>query len=602
MATDNIATLREKAAMLPLSPGIYQFVNREGTVIYVGKAKSLRKRVSSYFVTNHTSPKVRVMRRHIAEIRHVTVSTEAQALLLENNLIKTLQPRYNILLKDDKTYPWIVVRNEPFPRVESTRRLLKDGSKYFGPYASVMVQKNMLELIHSLYHIRTCSLNLSPEQIAKGRYTVCLQYHLGNCKGPCVGRQSSADYARDMEMVSATLGGDMRSTRRYLDNLMREASEAMHFETAERYKTRLRLLDNYESRSVIVSSTITDVDVFSLLIDTDATYCNFVRIVGGGVVNTFTAQFSPGIDEDERDILTQAILRISERLDMPPAHEIIVPFLPEEALFEGVKFTVPKRGEKLQLLEFSQKSAKLYRMERIKNMEIKDPARHTNRILEAMRRELHMDVLPRHIECFDNSNLQGTNPVASCVVFRDAKPSRKEYRHFNIKTVEGPDDFASMREIIYRRYHRLLEEGAELPDLIVVDGGKGQLSSAYAVLEELGIECKVTIIGLAKRIEEVFFPNDPTPYYLSRTGEPLKVIMHIRDEAHRFGITFHRQKRSINFIKSELEAVPGLGKASIEKLIGKFRTVSAVKRADEDALAAVVGKARARAIKQYFGK
>lgn len=600
MAAGNIPYLKEQVSLLPLSPGVYQFVNSDGTVIYVGKAKSLRKRVASYFIENHQIAKVRVMVKNIAEIRHIVVYSEADALLLENNLIKTLQPRYNSMLKDDKTYPWIAILNEPFPRVISTRRLVRDGSRYFGPYASVTVQKNILELIKGLYQLRTCSLNLSPAAIARGKYSVCLEYHLGNCKGPCVGYQAQEDYDAGIERIAATLGGDLRSTKQWLEKAMGDAAGAMHYEQAERYRQRLLLLDNYASKSVIVSSTVRNVDVFSMLKDIDAVYCNFVRVVGGRIVNSFTAQFSLGVDEDDKTVLTRVIQQMEGLIQGPLAREVLVPLLPEEALFPDVHFMIPQRGDKAKLLEFSERGAKLYRLERMKNLEIKDPSRHTDRIMEAMRRELHMSVEPRHIECFDNSNLQGTHPVASCVVFRDGKPSRKEYRHFNIKTVVGPDDFASMREIIGRRYGRILDEGGELPDLIVVDGGKGQLSSAYAVLQQLGIAGKVTVVGLAKRIEEVFFPNDPEPYYLDRTGEPLKVIMHLRDEAHRFGITFHRQKRSKAFIKSELESIPGLGDVSVAKLLKRFKTVAAIKKAGHDQLAEVVGDSRAQAVIDFY--
>lgn len=589
--------------MLPLQPGVYQFVNRQGEIIYVGKAKSLRKRVSSYFIStrDHTA-KVRVMVKHIAEIRHIVVASEADALLLENSMIKSLQPRYNILLKDDKTYPWIVVRNEPFPRVESTRRMVRDGSKYFGPYASVMMQRNVLELIHGIYPIRTCSLNLSHEMISRGKYSVCLQYHLGNCKAPCTGRQSESDYAQDIEMITATLGGELRSARKYLEQQMSSAALQMNFEQANTYKTKLGLLENYTSKSVIVNSSISNLDVFSLLIDDDVAYCNFVRIVAGSVVNAFTAQFSLGAEQDEKTVLTHAIGQISERISGALAREVIVPFMPEQALFPDVEFTVPKRGDKLKLLEFSQRGCKIYRLERLKNLEIKDPERHTRRIMAALQKALYMDVEPRHIECFDNSNLQGTHPVAACVVFRDGKPSRNEYRHFNIKTVVGPDDFASMREILHRRYSRMLSEGSTLPDLIVVDGGKGQLSSAYATLQELGIEKSIKIIGLAKRIEEVFFPNDSTPYYLERTGEPLKVIMYLRDEAHRFGITFHRQKRSAAFIRSELESIPTLGEVSVTKLLKHFKTIAAIKRASKEQLEEVVGNAKTAAIIAFYAE
>ena len=598
---ERIARLKELVAALPLEPGVYQYLDREGTVIYVGKAKSLRRRVASYFVeSKEHSAKVRALVRQIADIRHIVVGSESDALLLENSLIKTLQPRYNILLKDDKTYPWIVVRNEPFPRVESTRRVVRDGSQYFGPYASISMQRSVLEFIREVYTLRTCRLNLAPEQIARGRYDVCLQYHLGNCKGPCVGRQTREEYDEDIARICATLRGDLRSTRSWLERQMTEAAAELRFEAAARYKARLAALENYSSKSVIVNSSLFTLDVFSLLIDDDAAYCNFVRIVNGAVTGTFTSQFSLGVESEPRQVLTQAIQQISEHMAGRLAREVVVPFLPEEELFEGITFTVPKRGDKLKLLEFSEKGAKIYRAEQLKNLEIRNPERHTERLMEALRRELHLDRQPRHIECFDNSNLQGTNPVAACVVFRDGRPSKSEYRHFNVKTVVGPDDFASMREIVYRRYSRLIEERAELPDLIIVDGGKGQLSSAYEVLCALGIENQVPIVGLAKRIEEVFYPNDPMPYYLSRTGEPLKVVCHIRDEAHRFGITFHRQKRSLAFINSELEQIPSIGTKSLNALLKHFRTVSKVREATLEQLTEVVGESRARKIIEYF--
>ncbi len=590
-------------ALLPLSPGVYQFVDRAGTIIYVGKAKSLRKRVASYFVeSKEHSAKVRVLVSRIAQIRHIVVDTEQDALLLENSLIKSLQPRYNILLKDDKTYPWIVVRREPFPRVQSTRQLLRDGSQYYGPYSSIAMQRSILEFIREVVPLRTCKLNLAPEQIARGRYGVCLQYHLGNCKGPCIGAQSEAEYDREVELVRAILKGDLRPVRQYLTQEMSRAAELLHFEQAARYKQRLDALDNYASRSVIVSPKINDTDVFSLLVDDDVAFCNFVRIRHGSIVGVTTVRLTPGVDASEADMLTLAIQHLVEEVaDGTLAREVIVPFLPSTTLlFDGVTFTVPKRGEKLELLEFSQKSARIYRAEQLKNLEIKNPERHTERLMEAMRKELHLDRQPRHIECFDNSNLQGSYPVASCVVFRDGKPSRKEYRHFNIKTVEGPDDFASMREIVYRRYSRMLEEGVALPDLIVVDGGKGQLSSAYGILCELGIADRVPIVGLAKRIEEIFFPDDPMPYYLSRTGEPLKVVCHLRDEAHRFGITFHRQKRSKGFIHSELEQIEGVGDKTIRALLTHFRTVEKVRTAPIEELTALIGSAKARKVKSYF--
>lgn len=604
MTENNHPSLKEQVAMLPLDPGVYQFLDSSERVIYVGKAKSLRKRVSSYFVqSKEHSAKVRIMVRHIVEIRHIVVESETDALLLENSLIKTLQPRYNILLKDDKTYPWIVVRNEPFPRIESTRQLLRNGSQYFGPYGSVATQRSILEFIREVIPLRTCKLNLSPEKIDKGIYSTCLQYHLGNCKAPCIGAQSAEDYASTIELATAVLKGDLRPVRTYLEEEMQRAAAELRFEQAQRFKTRLDAIENYRSRSVIVSAKIIDIDIFSLLKDEgdDTAYCNFVRIRRGSVTGVYTVRLTAGAESTDAEMLTAGIQHVVENISGELSREVIVPFLPSAAiLFDGVTFTVPKRGEKVDLLNFSLKSARIYRAEQLKNLEIKNPERHTDRLMEAMRRELHLTHEPRHIECFDNSNLQGTNPVASCVVFRDGKPSRKEYRHFNVKTVVGADDFATMREIVYRRYSRLIEEGAELPDLIIVDGGKGQLSSAYSVLCELGIEKQVPIVGLAKRIEEIYFPHDSMPYYLSRTGEPLKVVCHIRDEAHRFGITFHRQKRSNAFLHSGLEEIRGLGEKSITALFKHFRTITRLREADEAQIAEVVGASRARLVAKWL--
>ena len=595
--------LKEQVALLPLKPGVYQFLDRTGTIIYVGKAKSLRKRVSSYFMQNKEHPpKVRVLVRQIAEIRHIVVDSETDALLLENSLIKELQPRYNILLKDDKTYPWIVVRRENFPRVQSTRRLQRDGSQYFGPYSSVTMQHSVLEFIREVIPLRTCSLNLAPEAVARGKYTVCLQYHLGNCKGPCIGAQSADDYQRLLEMAVAVLKGDLRPVRTYLEGEMRRAAEALQFEAAQRYKSRLDALENYSAKSVIVSARIVDVDVFSLVEDDDAAYCNFLRIRNGSITAVSTVRLSPGIDTDRAQMLTLAIQHIvAEIAGGELAREVIVPFLPSAVmLFEGVTFTVPKRGEKLDLLAFSERSARIYRAEQLKNLEIKNPERHTERLMNAMQKELRLPRQPRHIECFDNSNLQGTNPVASCVVFRDGRPSRKEYRHFNIKTVVGADDFASMREIVFRRYTRLMAEEQELPDLVIVDGGKGQLSNAYAVLRELGLEKQIPIVGQAKRLEEIYYPGDPMPYYLSRTGEPLKVVCHIRDEAHRFGITFHRQKRSGNFLKSELKGIAGIGPRTVETLLAHFHTVTRIRNASDEELVKLIGAAKTQRLREHF--
>lgn len=598
-------SLKEQVSRLPLSPGVYQFVDRTGTIIYVGKAKSLRKRVSSYFVQSREhSAKVRVMVKQIVEIRHIVVGSETDALLLENSLIKTLQPRYNILLKDDKTYPWIVVRREPFPRVQSTRTLVRDGSQYFGPYGSVMMQHSVLDFIREVVPLRTCKLNLSPEAIARGRYTVCLQYHLGNCKGPCIGAQSEEEYDRLVDMVVSVLKGDLRPVRTYLEGEMQRAAEALRFEVAQRYKQRLDALDNYAGRSVIVSARIRDVDVFSLLPDDDVAYCNFVRIRHGSIIGVSTVRLTTGVGADERDMLTLAIQHIVEQIGGGElAREVIVPFLPSTTLlFDGVTFTVPKRGEKLELLEFSQKSARIYRVEQLKNLEIKNPERHTERLMNALQKELHLDRQPRHIECFDNSNLQGSNPVASCVVFRDGKPSRKEYRHFNIKTVEGPDDYASMREVVYRRYSRLQAEGAELPDLIIADGGKGQMGIIHEVLEALGLD--IPIAGLAKddrhRTAELYCGYPPLLVGLRPTSPLFHFLASIQDEVHRFAITFHRQKRSKAFIHSELEQIEGVGAKTVSTLLAHFRSVAKVRAANIGELSALVGSARAQRIYSFF--
>ena len=596
-------SLKEQVALLPMSAGCYLFENSKGEVIYVGKAKHLRNRVRSYFVENRDhSAKVRVMVRQIASMRHIVVDSETDALLLENSLIKTLQPRYNILLKDDKSYPWIAVTSEPFPRILSTRQLVRDGSQYYGPYGSISVQRAVLDFIREALPLRICRPRMTEESIARAKHSACLQYHLGNCKAPCIGNCSREEYQKFIDIATSVLKGDLRPVRTYLEGEMSRAAEELRFEVAARYKARLDALERYASRSVIVSANMGDMDIFSLLVDDDEAYCNFLRVRNGSIIAVHTATIAIGVESDERDIMTLGIQHIKENIAGELSRVVLVSVMPHEELFEGVNFFVPKRGEKRELLDFSLRSAKTTRAERLKNLEIHNPARHTDRLMEAMRRELRLEKEPRHIECFDNSNLQGTNPVASCVVFRDGKPARKEYRHFNIKTVIGADDFASMREILTRRYSRLLAEGAELPDLIVVDGGKGQLSSAYAVLQELGIAERVPIVGLAKRLEEVFYPNDPMPYYLSRTGEPLKVICHIRDEAHRFGITHHRNRRSKNFIKTGLEGVEGVGEKSITALLRHFRTLSNIRNASLDDIAKIVGQSKAQKVAEHLKK
>ncbi len=598
-----IKELKEAVSMLPTTPGVYQFMDSTGRVIYVGKAVNLRRRVGSYFVDSKKhGAKVRVLVSKIAQLKHISTPSEHDALLLENSLIKTLKPRYNILLKDDKTYPWIVVRGEDFPRVESTRKVVRDGSTYFGPYSSVGVQRAVLESLREIYQIRTCSLNLSPEMVDRRNYRVCLQYHIGNCAGPCEGRQSAEEYAAMVELVKRHLKGDLRPAKEYLTERMQSAAAVLNFEKAAHYKARLDALSKYEAKSVIVSPTLGDVDVFFILAEDVEAYCSFVRVSRGSVVASHTMLLSLGAESESATILSYAIRQmVPEVADGRLAGEVIVPVEPDEE-FEGVRFTVPQRGDKLKLLDFARKSAVMFRAERLKNMEIKNPERHTERLMSAMMRELHLSHEPRHIECFDNSNLQGTHPVAACVVFRNGKPARKEYRHFNVKTVVGPDDFATMREIIHRRYSRVLAEGGELPDLIVVDGGKGQLSSAVEVLMELGIYDRVPIVGLAERLEEIFFPGDPEPYYLDRNGEPLKVVRHIRDEAHRFGITFHRNKRSAAFTTTQLTDIDGIGEKTSQQLLTRFGSVAGVRRATLEELTAEVGKTKAERICAFFHK
>ncbi len=595
--------IKGQVAALPNLPGVYQFINRAGEVIYVGKAKNLKRRVSSYFVASRDhSAKVRVLVKQICHIEHIVVDSENDALLLENSLIKELQPRYNILLKDDKSYPWIVLINEPFPRLLSTRRLLRDGSRYFGPYSSISMQRAILEFVRDVIPLRTCKLNLTPQNIEDGKYTSCLQYHLGNCMAPCIGRQSREEYQLLVDMVTSILKGDLRPVKEHLTREMLAAADVLNFESALIFKQRLEALENYSHRSVIVSSKITDTDIFTLLqMDSDVAYCNYVRIRHGSITGVYTAELTTGIDDDPNALIAYAIESILERTEQKIAREIITSIQPATSpIFDGVTVTVPKRGEKQELIDFSLRSAKIYRSEQMKKAEIYNPERHTDRLMAAMKQELRMEREPRHIECFDNSNLQGTNPVAACVVFRNGKPSRRDYRHFNIKTVVGADDFASMREVVYRRYSRIIEEGGDLPDLVIVDGGKGQLSSAYSIFCELGIETKVCLIGLAKRIEEVFYPGDPMPYYLSRTGEPLKVICHLRDEAHRFGITFHRQKRSNNFIVSELDQVKGIGEKSKQALLQRFKSFKKISTAPLSELIEVVGNAKASALHKYI--
>lgn len=591
--------LKKLVEILPNQPGVYQYLDEEGVVIYVGKAKDLKKRVSSYFTSRrYESKKLMVLVRKIRDIKHIVVPTESDALLLENNLIKKLQPRYNINLKDDKTYPWIAIKNEPFPRLFSTRRYVKDGTRYFGPYTSVTLLRTLLDLIKQIYHLRTCNLNLDESSISKGQYKPCLEYHIGNCKAPCVNYSLINEYSNSIKEIVEILRGNLGDLLSMLKGKMEIAASEYRFEEAHIIKQKIELMETYQSKSVIVSTSITNLDVFSVVMDSSNAYANFMRVKNGMVIQSHNFEIKLQIEEEKESILSFVIAEIHERLGFV-SREVVVPFLPDQE-FPNSTYTIPQRGDKLKLLDLSEKNAKMFRLEKLKQLEKVDPERYTERILNTIKRDLQLDELPVHIECFDNSNIQGSNPVAACVVFRDAKPSKKDYRHFNVKTVVGPDDFASMREIVYRRYRRMLDEGEGLPNLIVIDGGKGQLSAAVESLKKLDLIHKIPIVGLAKKMEEIYFPNDPIPLYLDKNSESLKVLMHIRDEAHRFGITFHRNKRSSSFIKSEIKSIPGIGEKSAMELYGKFKTVAKMREASQEEIAQVVGAHRAKIIFEYF--
>ena len=598
----------DKLKMLPHSPGVYRFLDSSGTVIYVGKAKDLKARVSQYFRPNGLNRKTQVMVSKIADIHHTVVGSEADAFLLENNLIKQYQPRYNILLKDGKTYPWICLRNEKFPRVTVTRRFVKDGSRYFGPYSSAMHAHNLLALISTLYKLRTCNMPITDEGVAKGKYKVCLDYHLGKCAGPCVGRMSETEYGAQIEAIVQILKGNSWSLIKEFERRMKERAAVLDFEEAQQWKEKMELLERHYAKSLIVNSKGINVDVFYVIMEGQDAFGSFLRVHDGGIVQSMNLELKLRIEEDGPAVLGSFISGIYEKLeeyegqDEGHPSEIVVPFLPDmpEAL-PGVTFTVPEKGDRLALLELGRKNAAAIKFERLKHEEFVNPEEHSQRIVENLRKDLGMDVPPVHIECFDNSNIQGTNPVASCVVFRDGAPSKRDYRHFNIKTVVGANDFASMKEVVNRRYSRLLSEGQELPQLIVIDGGRGQVNAAYEALDELGLIGKVTLIGLAKRLEEIIVPGDPYPHFIDRNSTSLKVLMHIRDEAHRFGITHHRNRRSASSLVSELDNIPGVGAVSREKLVTKYKTLSRIKSAPYREIVNVIGKRSADSLFSWFG-
>jgi len=584
---------------LPHQPGVYQFIDRKGEIIYVGKAKDLSKRVSSYFVKKkYDNYKVKVLVDKITDIRTFIVSTESDALLLENNLIKELQPRYNVLLKDDKTFPWIVIKKEPFPRVFSTRQIIQDGSKYFGPYTSAYMVKTLLTLIRQMYRLRTCSFLLDEENVTRKKHKLCLEYHIGNCVGPCQGLQSEQDYLDQIDQIEELLKGNLKELKSRLEIQMKKFASEFEFEKANIIKEKAEILNRFQSKSTIVNSSIDNVDVFSIVSDTKKAYINFLHIKDGAIVSAQTFEIKKKLDEPDEELLLFAITEMRVRTGSK-AREIVLPDQIESP-FPQVKITVPQRGDKLKLLELSLKNARTYRLEKMKASSNLKPLKPGERILRTVQQDLRLEQIPFHIECFDNSNLQGTDPVAACVVFRNGKPSKKDYRHYHIKTVTGPDDFASMKEIISRRYRRLLEEKSSLPQLIIVDGGKGQLSAAVSELDQLGLRKKIAIIGIAKRLEEIYFPEDPVPLYIDKNSESLKLIQHLRNEAHRFGITFHRKIRSSHLTTSVFESIPGIGRTTIEKLFSELKSVEAIYTISEEELSRIIGKDKAAKVKAYL--
>ncbi|APY11177.1 excinuclease ABC subunit C [Seonamhaeicola sp. S2-3] len=590
-------TLDIQLKTLPNAPGVYQYFDAEGTIIYVGKAKNLKKRVSSYFTKTHDNGKTRVLVKKIAKIKHIVVETETDALLLENNLIKKHKPRYNVMLKDDKSYPWICIKNERFPRVFSTRRVFKNGGEYFGPYTSGKTVHTLLDLIKGLYPLRTCNYDLAAEKIEAGKYKVCLEYHLGNCKGACEGKETEVEYSKNIKAIRQILKGNFKDSLQQFKRQMKQLAEDMLFEEAQKIKEKIEVLENYQARSTIVNPKISNVDVFSIMSDETYGYVNFLQLSYGSIIRSHTLEIKKKLEETDKELLELAITEIRQRFHSN-SKEIYVPF--EVDIGENIKVTIPKLGDKKHILDLSLRNAKYYRIERFKQDKIVDPDRHANRIMAQMKADLRLYEEPRHIECFDNSNIQGTNPVAACVVFKNGKPSKKDYRHFNIKTVEGPDDFASMEEVVYRRYKRLLDEDKPLPQLIIIDGGKGQLSSALKSLDILGLRGKIAIIGIAKRLEELYYPNDPIPLYLDKKSETLKIIQQLRNEAHRFGIEHHRNKRSKSALNTELETIPGIGEKTVVELLKHFKSAKRVANAKLDELEAVIGVSRAEKVYNHY--
>jgi len=583
---------------LPSEPGVYRYYDKNDQLLYVGKAKNLKKRVLSYFNKNLPGYRTRIMVGKIQRLETTIVNSEYDALLLENNLIKEHQPFYNVMLKDDKTYPWICIKNEDFPRIFLTRTVIKDGSEYYGPYAKVRPAKILLDTIKHIYKLRTCNLNLSPNKINEGKYKVCLEYHIKNCEGPCEGLENKQDYDEKIDAIRGIIKGDFRKAKEYLINQMMKHASNLQFEHAQFIKERLDILEDYQAKNTIVNPNIDDVDVFGMTSDETAAYVNFFKIRNGNIIQSFTTEIKKILEESDEEIMEEALIEIRQKFSSD-SKEVLLPFHLSVEI-PNVKLIVPKVGDKKRIVELSEKNAKEYRLEKLKQVQIVDPERHTNRIMAEMQKLLRMPVEPRHIEGFDNSNIQGTNPVSACVVFKDGKPSKADYRIFHPKTVEGPNDFATMEEVIYRRYKRMLDEGENLPQLILIDGGKGQLSSAVKSLRLLGLYGKITIVGIAKRLEEIFFPEDPIPLYLDKKSETLKILQRVRDEAHRFGVKHHRTRRKNSTIKSELEEIPGVGGKTIELLLSKLKSVKRIKESNLETLEEILGKSKAKIVHDFF--
>ncbi|MBV6404561.1 MAG: excinuclease ABC subunit UvrC [Flavobacteriales bacterium] len=595
----NALDVRDKVRLLPHAPGVYQFFDSEGKILYVGKATSLRSRVGSYFAKNHPDGKTRLLVSKIADLRTILTSTPYDALLLENSLIKEFQPRYNILLRDDKSYPWIRIRNEHYPRIEGMRNPVDDGSEYIGPFASAGAMHTALKLVHKLYKLRTCNYDLSPENVAKGKYKRCLEWHMGNCRGPCEGLQSEEDYDAKVAQARQVLKGRIGGVVRLLKEQMQVHAEKLEFEQAEEMRVQIEQLEKYQARSTVVSPTVGDVDVFGLARNTQSTFVNYMRVIDGAVVHGVTVELKRRLDEPDEEVLQYAIAELRQRF-RSNAPEAVVPMDPGIEM-PGLAFTVPQRGDKKHLLEMGERNANYFMLEKQKQEALVDPEAATDRILEQLKQDLRLTELPRHIECFDNSNTQGTDPVSACVVFKDAKPSKKDYRHFNIRTVQGPDDFASMEEAVERRYARLLTEGEPLPQLVVIDGGKGQLHAALNVFDRLGLRGKVALVGIAKNLEEIFFPGDPYPLHIDKRSSSLRLIQHMRNEAHRFGITHHRGKRSKRIVRTGLEDIPGIGPATAQKLLTRFGSIQGIREAKAEEVAQEIGAKKAEVLMRSLG-